>query len=166
MRHYFVQIPLPINSLAPGRFEWNFRLRKICTLILMMAEWISLDFTDTKSRLFQVVAWRRQASNHYPRQCWSGSMSPKGVSSPLASYLICKIAGCACAGLPGTFSPPRQVSDPDMHDVTSVTHVPWCIPGSLTSAFLWSLWPGKRSRHSRRMQNPQVYVSGKRLMMC
>ena len=32
----------------------------------------------------------------------------------------------------------------------------------LTSGFLWSRWRGKRSRHSRRMCNPQFYVSGKR----
>ena len=46
--------------------------------------------------------------------------------------------------------------------VTCVTHVPWCMPGSLTSDFLWSRWRGKRSRHSRRTHNPQFYVSGKR----
>ena len=37
--------------------------------------------------------------------------------------------------------------------------------GSLTSGFLWSRWRGKRSRHSRRMRNPQFYVSGKRPML-
>ena len=65
-------------------------------------------------------------------------------------------------GMPGTFSPPLQVSDPDMHHATCVAHVPWCIPGSLTSCFLWSWWRVKRSRHSRHMRNPQFYVSGKR----
>ena len=42
--------------------------------------------------------------------------------------------------------------------------VPWCMPGLLTSGFLWSRWRGKRSRHSRRMHKPQFYVSGKRPM--
>ena len=46
--------------------------------------------------------------------------------------------------------------------MTFVTHVPWCMPGSLSSSFLWSRWRGKRFRHSRRMRNPQFYVSGKR----
>ena len=55
-----------------------------------------------------------------------------------------------------------QVSDPDMHHGTCVTHVPWCMPELLTSGFLWSSWRGKRSRHSRRMRNPQFHVSGKR----
>ena len=46
-------------------------------------------------------------------------------------------------GMPGTFSPPSGTSDPDMHHGTCVTHVPWCMPGSLTSVFLWSQWRGK-----------------------
>ena len=62
------------------------------------------------------------------------------------------------------FSPPPLVSDPDMHHGTCVTHVPWCMSGLLTIGFLWSRWRGKRSRHSRRMRNPQFYVSGKRPM--
>ena len=65
-------------------------------------------------------------------------------------------------GMPGTFSPPPWVSDPDMHHGMCVTHMPWCMPGSLTSGFLWSRWRGKRSRHSRRMHNPHFYVSGER----
>ena len=65
-------------------------------------------------------------------------------------------------GLPGTFSPPPLVSDPGMHHGTCATHVPWCMPGSLTSGFLWNRWRGKRSRHSRRMRNPWFYISGKR----
>ena len=67
-------------------------------------------------------------------------------------------------GMPGTFSPPPRVSDPDMHHGTCMTHAPWCMPGSLTSGFLWSWWRRKRSRHSRRMRNPWFYVSGKRPM--
>ena len=62
--------------------------------------------------------------------CW--------VSSQWASYQIRKIAGCACAGNAGNVSPRRQfqrkplVSDPGMHHGTCVTHVPWCMSGSLT----------------------------------
>ena len=69
-------------------------------------------------------------------------------NSAWASYQMHKIAGCACAG-----NAPL-VSDPDMHHGTCVTHVPWCMPGSLTSGFLWSRWRGKRFRHSRRMRIP------------
>ena len=77
---------------------------------------------------------------------------------PLTRYVKLRVA----PGMPGTFSPPLRVSDPGMHHGTCVTHVPWCIPGLLTSGFLWSRWRGKRSRHSRRMRNPQFYVSDKR----
>ena len=90
-------------------------------------------------------------------------MKSKDLNS-WASYHLRKIAGCACAGNAGTFSPLPWVSNPDMHHGTCVTHVPWWIPGSLCSGFLWSRWRGKRSRHSRRMRNPQLYVSGKRPM--
>ena len=63
--------------------------------------------------------------------------------------------------MPGTFSPPPRVCDPGIHHGTYVTHMPWCMLGSLTSSFLWSRWWEKRSRHSRRMRKPQFYVSGK-----
>ena len=60
-----------------------------------------------------------------------------------ASYQIRKFAGAHAPGMPGTFSPSPQVSDPDMHHGTCVTHVPWCMPGSLTSGFLWNRRRGK-----------------------
>ena len=50
---------------------------------------------------------------------------------PLARYVILLVAHAP--GMPGTFSPLPRVSDPDIHHGTCVTHVPWCMPGSLTS---------------------------------
>ena len=85
-------------------------------------------------------------------------------SSSWASYQIRKIAGCACTWNAGNIFPPPQIRGPDMDHGTCVTHVPWCMPGSLTCVFLWSWWRGKRSRHSRCMPNPQFDVSGKRSM--
>ena len=41
---------------------------------------------------------------------------------PLARYVKLRVAHAP--GMPGTFSPPPPVSDPDMHHVTCVTHVP------------------------------------------
>ena len=82
--------------------------------------------------------------------------------TPLASYQIRKIACCACTGDAGNVSPSLRVSDPDMNHGTCVTHVLWCMLGSLFNGFLWSRWRVKHSRHSRRMCNPQFYVSGKR----
>ena len=84
-------------------------------------------------------------------------------NGPLVRYVKVRVAHYP--GMPGTFSPPPRVSDPDMHHGTCVTHVPWCMPGSLTSGFLWSRWQGKRSRYSRRMRNPQYYISGKRPLL-
>ena len=84
--------------------------------------------------------------------------------APWASCKIRKIAGAHAPGMPETFSPPPRVSNPDMHHGTCVTHVPWCMPGSLTRVFLWIRGRGKHSRHSRRMRNPQFCVSGKRPM--
>ena len=55
-----------------------------------------------------------------------------------ASYQIRKTAVCTCAGNAGNVSPRRRfsrklpVSDPGMHHGTCVTHVPWCMSGSLT----------------------------------
>ena len=55
-----------------------------------------------------------------------------------ASCQIRKNAGCACAGNAGNVFPRRRfkrkplVSDPGMHHGTCVTHVPWCMSGSLT----------------------------------
>ena len=76
-------------------------------------------------------------------------------NGPLTRYLKLQVAHAPW--MPRTFSPPPLVSDLGMHHDTCVTHVPWCMSGSLTRG-----WQGKRSRHSRRMRNPQFYVSGKR----
>ena len=57
---------------------------------------------------------------------------------PWVSYQIHKIAGCACTGKAGNVFPatdPKRKpldSDPGMHHGTCVTHVPWCMLGSLS----------------------------------
>ena len=87
-----------LNSLAPGKFEWNLRyviLKRIlvingwgiiCEIVQI---WMSLDFTDDQSTLVQVMAWCRQATSHYLSQCWPRSMSPYGVTKPQGDNLIC-----------------------------------------------------------------------------
>ena len=84
--------------------------------------------------------------------------SPIMTHRPLPRYA--KLRVTHAPGMPGTFSPPPRVSYPDIHHGTCVTHVPWCMPESLSSGFLCR-WRGKRSR---RMRNPQFCVSGKRPM--
>ena len=84
-------------------------------------------------------------------------LTPSRHHWPLMRYVKLRVAHA-----PGTFSPPLRVSDPDMHHGMCVTHVPWCMLGSLTRCFLWSRLRGKRSWHFQCMRNPQFYASGKR----
>ena len=44
--------------------------------------WKSLDLSDDKSTLVQVMAWCRQATSHYLNQCWPRSLPPYGVTRP------------------------------------------------------------------------------------
>ena len=78
-----------INSFAPGRFQRSFRkvifqlilvidgwsisckiLLKSETTIESQLKWMTMDLTDGKSTLVQVMAWCRQATSHYLSQCW------------------------------------------------------------------------------------------------
>ena len=74
-----------INSLFPGRFEWNC-IYAIFELIHWLTDEVSLvmplDFTDGKSKLVQEMAWCRQAPSHYLSQCWHRSLLPYGVNMP------------------------------------------------------------------------------------
>ena len=61
--------------------------------------------------------------------CWVRNILSKlgQYHGPLARYVKLQVAHAP--GMPGTFSPPPQVNDPDMHHGTCRTHVPWCMPG-------------------------------------
>ena len=102
-------------------------------------------------------------------QCWPSSLTHicgtggRWVHGPFTRYVTLQVE--LVPGISGTFSPHPRFGDPDMHHGTCVTHVSWCISGSLISGFLLNQWRGKRSRHSRRMRKPQFYVSGKRPMV-
>ena len=70
---------------------------------------------------------------------------------PLTRYIKLRVA--LAPGMPGKFSPPPTSNETaGYRDARAVMHV-----GIVNPRFL-----GKRSRHSRRMRNPQFYVSGKR----
>ena len=80
-----------INSLAPGRFQRNFRkvIFKLISVIggwsiscKIVLKWMPMDLTDGKSTLVQVMAWCRQATSHYQSQCWQRSLSPSGITRP------------------------------------------------------------------------------------
>ena len=52
------------------------------------------------------------------------------VHGPLTSYV--KLGVAHALGMPDTFQRKPLVSDPGMHHGTCVTHVPWCMSGSVT----------------------------------
>ena len=82
---------IAFNSLAPERFGCDFK-NLIFNLILLIGilrslyddalRWMPRNITDDKSTLVQVMAWCRQATSHYLRQCGPRSMSPYGVIRP------------------------------------------------------------------------------------
>ena len=92
-------IPSNIHSLAPGKFEWHFRYLffQIISVIdggwgiswELVLRWMSLDLTDDKSTLVQVMAWCRQATSHYLSQWWHRSLSPYGVTRPRRYNISC-----------------------------------------------------------------------------
>ena len=94
LKTQLVNIPpltMQVNSLAPGKFELNFRhviFKQIlvidgwdisCEIALI---WMSLDFTDDQITLVQVMARCRQATSHYLSQCWPRSLSLYCVTRP------------------------------------------------------------------------------------
>ena len=108
--------------------------------------------------LFGTSAFRG-SSNHHSIMALI-STEGRNDHEPLARYARLRVAHAP--GMPGTFSPSPQVSDPDMHHGMCVTHVPWCMPGSLTSGFLWNRRRGKTFPAFPAHAHPQFYVSGKR----
>ena len=89
------------NSLAPGRSQCDFK-NVIFNLALLIGtfkssydnvlRWMPQDLTDDKSALVQVMAWCRQATNHYLNQCWQWSPMPYGITRP--QWVKCPICHC------------------------------------------------------------------------
>ena len=106
-------ICLPHSCLADIATEW-------CHLIQQMY-----------GGLHVIASFSRNHSAHCDRV----------IHGPLARYVDLRVVAHA-PGKPGTFSSPPRVRNPDMHPGTCVTHVSWCMAGSLTSDLLWSRWRG------------------------
>ena len=75
--------PVELNSLAPGKFELNFR-HVIFKQILVIDGWgISCEIPlKDQSTLVQVIAWCHQATSHYLSQCWPRFLQRYGVTRP------------------------------------------------------------------------------------
>ena len=79
-----------INSLCPGRFDWNFKpvilklilVRDVWGTSMKLPQWLSLDLNGDKTKLVQVMAWCHQATSHYLNQYWHRSMSTYIVTRP------------------------------------------------------------------------------------
>ena len=118
-KHNFEKMSLTILSAFPHTTHWH-ALFKILQRCFSLCDWLFL---------WCLGAW----INHLP-----AFLMIQFAVGIWASYQIRKIAGCACAGNVGNVFPTRRlqrkplVNDPDMHHGTCVTHVPWCMSGSLT----------------------------------
>ena len=81
-----------IDSLVPGKFDWHFRYLIFQIKISVINDWglsyelalrwMSLNLSDDKSTLVQVMAWCHQATSHYLSQCWPRSLSSYSVTRP------------------------------------------------------------------------------------
>ena len=95
MMTYYQLHPKEHNSMkyhsTQCGLKWNFRW-VLFKPIRVIDDWdtcceialrrMSLDLTDEKSTLVQVMAWCRQATTHYLSQCWPRSVSPYAVIRP------------------------------------------------------------------------------------
>ena len=80
-----------VNSLVPGRFQWNVRkviFKRISVIdgwgisCEFALRWMPLNLTNDKSTLVQVMAWCHKTTSHYMSQCWPSSMTSYGVTRP------------------------------------------------------------------------------------
>ena len=110
--------------MVDGIPDWLLRAFRLVLIPDYHHPWLSfLLSVSPTTHLYCMYSWRSAMLIH---------------NEPVARYV--KLWVAHAPEIPGTFSTPPQVSDPDMHHGTCVTHVPWCMPGSLTRGFLWSWW--------------------------
>ena len=113
VRHVLLLVSI-LTSIAPG--QWRILVNKIvieitiCRVFSVTHRWEYLK--SNTMRLFGPVM----------HTC----LSKLGHHGPLVRYV--KLRDAHAPGMPGTFSPPWQVSDPNMHHGTCVTYVPRYMP--------------------------------------
>ena len=89
---YHLQQWYKINPFPPLWCGFGFKYVIFKCVVVITFKWMVRDPTDDKSILIQVMAWCRQATNHYLSQCWPRCFSPNGVTRPhwvnVASYNV------------------------------------------------------------------------------
>ena len=128
---------------------------------------VLLSFTISRCKIYLILEAFLHSYNMYLSLEPEGNLPHRVVEwwrhGPLTKYVKLRIAHVP--GMPRTFSPPLTSKETTarlrsrhasrhVRQARAVMHVGIAYP--------W--WWGKRSRHSRRMRNPQFYVSGKRPM--
>ena len=97
---------------------------------------MSLDLTDDKSTLAQVMAWCHQATSHYLSQCWPRSMSPY-VTRPqwVKIQRQINVHIYKWPVLPGCTGPVRYTKEGQMVNPSLKVHV-----NQFMDWFTWTLW--------------------------
>ena len=146
-------IAISIDATEEGTHSFHFHgecmfyvLINLCNLHICMLLWSCItvwlglpDTTDSVVVRFSIWGkwlWRWKLSVFGSRVfCQVQFMSPHPCHRPLTKYAKFRVT--RAPGMPATFSQPptskeQLVSDPGMHHGTCMTHVPWCMSGSLT----------------------------------
>ena len=126
-------------NLENKLYEFDLKRNVGCTNIVFL-DYHSPGISWTKQQVMYFLSWLRCILYSFLNCCeWARQLQRRILNhGPLTRYGNLRVAHAT--GILGTFFPPPWVSDPDMHHGTCVTHVPWCLPGSLTGGFLWSRW--------------------------
>ena len=78
--------------------------------------------------------WFQTVLTHWGMMTYVDWVISGAIHWPFTRYAKLRVAHRP--GMPGTFSPPPRINDPDMHHAKCAALVPWCMSGSLTSGFL------------------------------
>ena len=108
-----------MNDLRTNTFSW-----RVERIVLMFGLSFKNDSTDANTDTLRYTQSQTQIKTKGCNNklfCYV-IRSTRPPSGPLARYLKLQVAHAP--GIPGTFSPPPRVSDPDMYHGTCVTHVP------------------------------------------
>ena len=132
--------PLYINMFSNTPFSvGNFTIKSTdATKIILCTHWfIFYIHWPVFIRIAWVIGERTESGQGLGTKAISCTLSHVFISPITETCYVCKQANkhkqCVTLrvahtpGMPGTFSPPPRVSDPDMHNGTCVTHVPWCM---------------------------------------